>query len=85
MGNANLTAPVLASPSDGEQLSTLRPTLTVQNGTSDRNGVRTYEFQISDRSDFSSDLTSLVTSFYVVVNRPGVPEGTDGRTSFTPD
>lgn len=85
VGNASLTAPVPASPSDGEQLSTLRPTLTVQNGSSDRNGARTYEFQISDRSDFSSSVTSLVTSYAVVVNRTGVPEGADGRTSFTPD
>jgi hypothetical protein len=84
-GPVNLTAPQPASPSDGEQLSTLRPTLTVQNGTSDRNGARTYEFQISDKSDFTSSLTSVVASYAVVVGKNDVPEGADGRTSFTPD
>jgi hypothetical protein len=82
---ANLTAPVGASPSDGEQLSTLRPTLTVQNGTSDRNGARTYEFQISDKSDFAASTTALTASHAVVVNKTDVPEGPDGRTSFTPE
>jgi hypothetical protein len=85
VGNATLTAPQPASPSDGEQMSTLRPTLTVQNGGSDRNGTRTYEFQISDRSDFTSSTTSLVTSYAVVVSKADVPEGADGRTSFTPE
>jgi hypothetical protein len=80
-----LTAPQPASPSDGEQLSTLKPTLTVQNGSSDRNGTRTYEFQISDKSDFTSSLTSVVASYAVVVGKTDVPEGADGRTSFTPD
>ena len=84
-GNANLTAPQPSSPSDGEQTSTLRPTLTVQNGSSDRNGTRTYEFQISDKSDFTSSTTSLVTSYAVVVNKADIPEGADGRTSYTPD
>jgi hypothetical protein len=82
---ANLTAPVPASPSDGEQTSSLRPTLTVQNGSSDRNGARTYEFQISDRSDFAASQTSLVASFAATVNKIGVPEGVDGRTSYTPE
>jgi hypothetical protein len=84
-GPVNLTAPQPASPSDGEQLSTLRPTLTVQNGSSDRNGTRTYEFQISDKSDFTSSLTSVVAGYAAVVSKTDVPEGADGRTSFTPD
>jgi hypothetical protein len=84
-GPVNLTSPQPASPSDGEQLSTLRPTLTVQNGSSDRNGTRTYEFQISDKSDFTSSTTSVVVGYAVVVGKTDVPEGADGRTSFTPD
>jgi hypothetical protein len=84
-GPVSLTAPQPASPSDAEQLSTLRPTLTVQNGSSDRNGTRTYEFQISDKSDFTSSLTSVVAGYAVVVGKTDVPEGADGRTSFTPD
>jgi hypothetical protein len=75
-----LTAPQPDSPSDGLQLSTLRPTLIVRNGTSDQAGARSYEFQVSDRSDFASTTSSL---FAVVVNRTGVPEGSDGRTSLT--
>src|SRR6187551_2438267 len=81
-GAVTLTAPVPVSPVNGDQLATLRPTLTVQNGTSSsQSGARTYEFQVSDRTDFSLG-ASLTTSFLVAVNQTGVPEG-DGRTSFT--
>ena len=81
-GSVTLTAPVPVSPANGDQLATLRPTLTVQNGTSSsQSGTRTYEFQVSDRTDFSLG-ASLTTSFLVAVNQTGVPEG-DGRTSFT--
>jgi len=83
--NPLLTAPSADSPSQDEQLDTLRPTLTVKNGTSDQSGSRTYEFQISDSADFTTALTSYITSFNVTVSKTGVPEGTDGKTSFTPD
>ena len=83
--NPLLTAPSADSPSQDEQLQTLRPTLTVKNGTSDQSGSRTYEFQISDSVDFTTALTSYITSFNVTVSKTGVPEGTDGKTSFTPD
>ena len=81
-GTVTLTAPSPVSPVNNEQLSTLRPTLTVQNGTSSvQSGTRTYEFQVSDRTDFSMG-ASLTASFLVAVNQTGVPEG-DGRTSLT--
>ena len=81
-GPVTLTAPSPVSPVNGDQLATLRPTLTVQNGTSsNQSGARTYEFQVSDRTDFSLG-ASLTASFLVAVNQTGVPEG-DGRTSFT--
>ncbi len=81
-GPVTLTVPSPVSPINGEQLSTLRPTLTVQNGTSsNQSGTRTYEFQVSDRTDFSLGV-SLTASFLVAVNQTGVAEG-DGRTSFT--
>lgn len=80
-GSPTLTAPSAVSPVNGEQLSTLRPTLTVQNGTSTVSGTRTYEFQISDRTDFPLG-TSPTASFIVALDQTGVPEG-DGRTSFT--
>jgi hypothetical protein len=79
-----LTAPTLESPDDGEQLNTLRPTLTVLNGVSSQPGARTYEFQISDSEDFSSTIVSAVDGFLNVVTTTGVPEGGDGKTSFTP-
>jgi hypothetical protein len=82
--NPNLTPPVLDSPSDRQQLDTLRPTLTVRNGTSDQPGTRTYEFQISDASDFSGSTTSQIPSFFNVVTTTDVTEGADGKTSFTP-
>ena len=81
-GPITLSTPQAVSPANGEQLSTLRPTLTVQNATSSQTGSRTYEFQVSDRSDFALG-ASLAASFLVAVNQTGVPEGSDGRTSFT--
>ena len=70
----------LSSPADGEQLTTLRPTLHVNNATGG-SGTRTYEFQISDRSDFGA---SSGSSFYAVsVTQAGVTEGSGGTTSFT--
>lgn len=77
-----LTSPTPDSPADQTQLSTLRPTLTVKNGTSDQAGTRTYEFQVSDKSDFS---TNTVSVFTVVVNKTGVAEGGSGTTSLTVD
>ena len=75
-----LTAPSIESPAAAVQLSTLRPTLTVRNGTSDQPGARTYEFQVSDRSDFTT--AGLVQA---VVSRTGVPEGNGGTTSVSLD
>jgi hypothetical protein len=83
--NPTLTAPAPQSPANLAQLSTLRPTLTVTNGTSTVTGTRTYEFQISDRSDFASLTAPSSAAFLIVATRAGVAEGTDGRTSFTPD
>lgn len=81
-GPVTLSRPAAVSPVNGEQLSTLRPTLTVENSTSsNQSGTRTYEFQVSDRQDFALG-ASLTTSFLVAVNQTGVPEGS-GRTSFT--
>jgi hypothetical protein len=81
-GTVTLSTPSAVSPTGGEQLSTLRPTLTVQNVTSSQTGTRTYEFQVSDRSDFSLGAT-FSPSFIVAINQTGVAEGGDGRTSFT--
>jgi hypothetical protein len=81
-GPVTLSTPAPVSPVNGEQLSTLRPTLTVQNTTASQSGTRTYEFQVSDRTDFSLG-ASLSASFLVAVNQTGVAEGGDGRTSVT--
>ena len=76
-GAITLTRPTPVSPVDGEQLSTLRPTLTVQNTTSSQqSGARTYEFQVSDRNDFTLG-RSLTASFIVAVSQTGVAEGGD--------
>ena len=83
--NPRLTAPAAELPTPDEQLDTLRPTLTVKNGSSDQTGARTYEFQISDTADFSTALTSYITSYNVTVSKTAVPEGADGKTSFTPE
>jgi len=82
---ATLTAPKLDSPAASAQTDTLRPTLTVQNATSDQpSGARTYEFQISDTTTFSATTTpSTIRGFDAQVGKTGVPEGTGGKTSFT--
>ena len=72
---ATKLSPALESPADGAAAGTFRPTLVVRNSTSDQTGAKVYEFQIADKSDFSS----------LVVRQPGVPEDGSGTTSFTPD
>lgn len=86
-GGSALAAPAPNAPGDQSQLSTLQPTLTVLNVASTQTGARTYEFQISDRTDFAAVASAVASSggFQVVVSRGGVAEGADGRTSFTPD
>ena len=78
-----LTAPVADTPETNTQLDTLRPTLTVKNGTSDQTGTRTYEFQISDNADFSTASSLAARGYKVVVTKPGVAEGANGTTNFT--
>jgi hypothetical protein len=81
---ATLTAPKVDTPATGSQLDTLKPTLTVQNVTSDQpNGTRTYEFQISDTSAFTAATTQNIAGFDATVGKTGVPEGSNGKTSFT--
>jgi hypothetical protein len=78
-----LTAPAADTPTHNAQLETLRPTLTVRNGTSDQTGTRTYDFQISDNADFAAAGPSA-RGYRVVVTKTGVVEG-NGTTSFTVD
>ena len=79
-----LTAPVADTPETNKQLETLRPTLTVRNGSSDQAGARTYEFQISDNAEFATAGSRAAHGYRVVVTKAGVPEGS-GTTSFTVD
>ena len=83
--NPKLTAPAPDSPADGAQLDTLRPTLTVKNGTSDQPGTRTYEFQIADSEDFSTLAVQALISFRSSITKTGVPEDASGKTSFVVD
>lgn len=82
---ATLTAPKLDSPAANAQTDTLRPTLTVQNATSDQpSGTRTYEFQVSDVTAFTNATTSsTIAGFDAQVGKTGVAEGSGGKTSFT--
>ena len=69
-----LTAPAIDAPGDDEQLTTVRPTLTVRNGTSTQSsGTRTYEFQVADNSGFAP----------AAVTKTGLLEDAGGKTSFT--
>ena len=82
--SATLTAPSLRTPADNTQTDTLRPTLTVGNATSDATGTRTYEFQISDNTNFSTS-SSAIPGFAATVGKTGVAEGSGGTTSFAVD
>jgi hypothetical protein len=82
---ANITAPALDAPASDEQLDNLRPVLTVRNSTSDQAGTRTYEFQVSDNTNFTAATTSNIVGFAATTSKSGVPEGANGKTSFTPD
>ncbi|MDQ3068116.1 MAG: hypothetical protein M3R55_00115 [Acidobacteriota bacterium] len=79
-----VAAPSLESPTADQQLSTLRPTLTVRNATSDQAGTRTYEFQISDSTNFTASTTSQILGFAATISGAAVPEGPSGITSWTP-
>ena len=81
---ANVSAPALEAPAPDSQLDTLRPTLTVRNATSDQSGTRTYEFQISDSTSFTSATTSNIVGFAATVGATAVAEGPNGTTSWTP-
>ena len=70
-----LTAPAIDAPAADAQLDTLRPALTVRNGTSNQTGTKTYEFQVATSNGFSP----------VAVSRAGVAEDPIGRTSYTPE
>jgi hypothetical protein len=84
--SATLTAPKLDSPETGAQADSLRPTLTVQNVTSDQpSGTRTYEFQVSDTTSFSATASSAIAGFAAQVGKTGVAEGSNGKTSWTPE
>lgn len=83
-GPVTLAAPAPQTPTDDQQLDTLRPTLTVQNSPASTAGARTYEFQISDRSDFSTVVASYVPGLMARVSQAGIVEGTGGTTAFTP-
>ncbi len=82
---ATLTAPALDAPAMNEQLDTLRPTLTVKNASADQTGTRTYEFQISDSTTFTSAITSEIAGFAATVGKTSVPEGSGGKTTWSPD
>lgn len=84
-GGSQLTAPVAQLPDDQAQLTVMRPTLIVANVTSGQSGAKTYEFEISDKSDFSTSSTSRLHAFTVVAHSTAVPEGPNGTTSYTPD
>ena len=77
-----VTTPLaLASPASDDQLTTLRPTLTVTNPTQMLAG-RTYEFQISDRNDFTVGTGSRSAYYTVNVSKTGVSEGSS-TTAYT--
>ncbi len=80
----SLAVPVPSAPGADEQTTSLRPTLTVTNSTTTGlSGARTYEFQISDTSDFSAGTGSGSAYYAFSASQAGIAEGT-GSTTFTP-
>src|SRR4029078_8979386 len=78
---SNLTpGPALNSPADSAQLSTLRPTFIVNNVSSTGTGTKTYEFDVSDRSDFSTAASTKFRAYTTLAHRSNVPEGVGGTT-----
>ena len=77
-------APSLSAPSADEQLTTLRPTLSVKNGTAAQAGAKTYEFQIGTKSDFSADTGGSSAYYAIALTKTGVTEGTS-TTDFAVD
>jgi hypothetical protein len=73
--SGQLTAPSPDAPGDDEQLTTVRPTLTIRNGSSTRTGTKTYDFQVSDSSSFGT----------ITQSKTGVAEDASGKTSVTLD
>jgi hypothetical protein len=73
----------LTAPTADDQLSTLRPTLVVNNATGGT-GARTYEFQIADRDDFATGTGSKSDYYAVSLTRTGLTEGS-GTTSLPVD
>lgn len=78
-----LAVPVPQAPGDLAQLTSLRPTLSVKNGSSDSSATKTYEFQVADTSTFAASTTA--SSFAVMAHQTGVAESASGTTTFTPD
>jgi hypothetical protein len=74
-----LTTPTADSPADNEQLTVVRPTLTVVNTASSQTGAKTYEFEISDKPDTGKGNAFLSP----VVSSPDVAENPTGKTTFT--
>ena len=77
-------APSLDAPSADQQLTTLRPTLSVRNGTASQTGAKTYDFQISTKSDFSAETGPTSAYYGIALTKTAVAEGTS-TTAFPVD
>jgi hypothetical protein len=71
-----LAAPTLSSPED-DSVAPVHPVLTVNNVATTPDAVRTYDFQVAESE---SGLTGPADALFTTAT--GVPEGSNGRTSF---
>jgi hypothetical protein len=71
-----LAAPTLSSPED-DSVAPAHPALTVNNVATTANAARTYDFQVAETE---SGLTGPADALFTTAT--GVPEGSNGRTSF---
>jgi hypothetical protein len=74
-GSSSLTAPIIADPLSGATVSESQPTLTVLNSARSGSEPPTYLYQVSPDSTFA----------VLAAQSPQVPEGTNGKTSWTVD
>ena len=71
-----LGVPTLSSPAD-DSVAPARPVLVVNNVATTANAARTYDFQVAETE---SGLTGPADALFTTAT--GVPEGSNGRTSF---
>jgi hypothetical protein len=73
-GDPVIAEPTLSAPALDSTVNTVRPTLVINNASTNQAGAKTYEFEVSENPEFDLARSGFRTG--------GVPEGAGGKTSF---